>query len=61
MSLVTEIDYGTPAVTSDKTVTLNIDGFDVTVPEGTSVMRASMEAGIQIPKLCLWFLPPVSG
>jgi len=52
MSLVTEIDYGTPAVTSDKTVTLNIDGFDVTVPEGTSVMRASMEAGIQIPKLC---------
>ncbi len=52
MSLVTEIDYGTPAVKSEKTVTLNIDGFDVTVPEGTSVMRASMEAGIQIPKLC---------
>ncbi|RCK43104.1 formate dehydrogenase [Thalassospira profundimaris] len=52
MSLVTEIDYGTPAVKSEKTVTLNIDGFDVTVPEGTSVMRASMEAGIEIPKLC---------
>ncbi|PKR48405.1 formate dehydrogenase subunit alpha [Thalassospira marina] len=52
MSLVSEIDYGTPAVKSEKTVTLNIDGFDVTVPEGTSVMRASMEAGIEIPKLC---------
>ncbi|MFH1804189.1 MAG: formate dehydrogenase subunit alpha [Pseudomonadota bacterium] len=52
MTLITEIDYGTPAVSSDKTVTLKVDGFDVTVPEGTSIMRASMEAGIQIPKLC---------
>jgi formate dehydrogenase major subunit len=33
-------------------VTLTIDGNAVTVPEGTSVMRASMEAGIRIPKLC---------
>ena len=33
-------------------VTLTIDGFEVTVPEGTSIMRASMEAGIEIPKLC---------
>lgn len=33
-------------------VTLRIDGFDVTVPEGTSVMRASAEAGIAVPKLC---------
>jgi ferredoxin len=24
----------------------------VTVPEGTSIMRAAMEAGIDIPKLC---------
>ena len=52
MTLIKETDYGTPASTSDKTVTLTIDGFEVTVPEGTSVMRASMEAGIQIPKLC---------
>jgi len=52
MTLIKETDYGTPASTSDKTVTLTIDGFEVTVPEGTSVMRASMETGIQIPKLC---------
>src|SRR5215813_2331587 len=52
MSLVHEIDYGTPASKSEATVTLTIDGFSVTVPEGTSIMRASMEAGIQVPKLC---------
>ena len=52
MGLVHEIDYGTPESRSEKQVTLTIDGFEVTVPEGTSVMRASMEAGIQIPKLC---------
>ena len=52
MPLIQELDYGTPAVTSTKTVTLNIDGHDVTVPEGTSIMRAAMEAGIKVPKLC---------
>ena len=45
-------DMGTPASRSTAMVTLTIDGFDVTVPEGTSVMRASAEAGIQVPKLC---------
>ena len=52
MPLVSEIDFGTPASKAGKTVTLTIDGVSVTVPEGTSVMRASMEAGIQVPKLC---------
>jgi len=52
MPLVSEIDFGTPASRAGKTVTLTIDGVSVTVPEGTSVMRASMEAGIQVPKLC---------
>ena len=33
-------------------VTLSIDGVAVTVPAGTSVMRAAAEAGTQIPKLC---------
>ena len=33
-------------------MTLTIDGHDVTVPEGTSIMRAAMEAGIKVPKLC---------
>ncbi|GAB1378736.1 formate dehydrogenase subunit alpha [Pararhodobacter aggregans] len=45
-------DYGTPASRSEKQVTLTIDGFEVTVPEGTSIMRAASMAGIQIPKLC---------
>ncbi|MEY4305782.1 MAG: hypothetical protein RIT52_1957, partial [Pseudomonadota bacterium] len=45
-------DFGTPYVRSTTTVTLNIDGFDVTVPEGTSIMRAAAEIGITVPKLC---------
>jgi formate dehydrogenase major subunit len=52
MSLVHEIDYGTPRPRTEKTVTLTIDGQSVTVPEGTSIMRAAMEMGTQIPKLC---------
>ena len=52
MSLVPEIDYGTPASRAEKTVSLTIDGKAVVVPEGTSIMRAAMEAGTQIPKLC---------
>src|SRR6201996_6198588 len=52
MSLIQELDYGTPAIIAEKSVTLSIDGHDVTVPEGTSIMRAAMEAGIKVPKLC---------
>src|SRR5579872_3151922 len=52
MSLHQEIDYGTPAPKSGKPVTLTIDGFKVEVTEGTSIMRAAMEAGIKVPKLC---------
>ncbi|WP_306031110.1 formate dehydrogenase subunit alpha [Stappia sp. MMSF_3263] len=52
MTLIKETDFGTPAATSETMVTLTVDGFDVTVPQGTSVMRASVEAGIKIPKLC---------
>ena len=52
MSMVHEIDYGTPLSKSEKMVTLTIDGQKVTVPEGTSIMRAAMEMGTEIPKLC---------
>jgi formate dehydrogenase major subunit len=54
MSLFKEIDYGTPAAaaTETETVTLNIDGQDVTVPKGTSIMRAAQMVGTTIPKLC---------
>ncbi|WP_439528742.1 formate dehydrogenase subunit alpha [Pannonibacter sp.] len=45
-------DFGTPAARSEKMITLTVDGFEVSVPEGTSVMRAASEAGISVPKLC---------
>lgn len=47
-----QADFGTPKAKADTTVTLTIDGRDVTVAEGTSVMRAAFEAGIKVPKLC---------
>jgi len=52
MALLQETDFGTPKVKSEKTVSVEIDGHTVSVPEGTSVMRAAAEAGIAIPKLC---------
>jgi formate dehydrogenase major subunit len=45
-------DLGTPEVASDTKVTLTIDGRAISVPEGTSVMRAAALAGGSIPKLC---------
>src|SRR5664280_2371955 len=45
-------DYGTPRRVSAQDVTLEIDGEQVTVPVGTSLMRAAVDAGIQVPKLC---------
>ena len=47
-----ETDYGTPKRESTQEVTLEIDGESVTVPAGTSLMRAAVDAGIQVPKLC---------
>ncbi len=52
MSLIAEIDYGTPASKSAKTVRVNIDGKTLDVAEGTSIMRAAMQAGVEVPKLC---------
>ncbi|MCC6007150.1 MAG: formate dehydrogenase subunit alpha [Rhodobacteraceae bacterium] len=45
-------DLGTPGPIGGSAVSLRIDGMEVTVPEGTSVMRAAALAGIAIPKLC---------
>ena len=52
-----EIDYGTAAPSTDPTpvselVSLKVDGREVRVPPGTSVMRAAAMAGVNIPKLC---------
>jgi formate dehydrogenase major subunit len=52
MPLIKELDYGTPAKLSTQPVTLEIDGEPVTVPVGTSIMRAAMEIGTKVPKLC---------
>jgi len=46
-------DLGTPpAEGGGAAVTLSIDGREVTVPAGTSVMRAAGLAGCDVPKLC---------
>lgn len=52
MSIDKDKDYGTPASSATEMVNLEIDGFKVTVPAGTSVMRAAASIGIDIPKLC---------
>src|ERR1700676_3965608 len=46
-------DLGTPQpVNGAGAVTVEIDGHAVSVPEGTSVMRAAALADVKVPKLC---------
>ena len=52
MYAIDHVDAGTPASPSSMLVTLEVDGVAVTVPEGTSIMRAASTVGSQIPKLC---------
>ncbi|KJV06514.1 formate dehydrogenase subunit alpha [Methylocucumis oryzae] len=52
MSKIKQKDFGTPASTAEQLVQLEIDGFKVTAPAGTSIMRAAASIGIDIPKLC---------
>src|SRR3546814_12503461 len=52
MSYERQPDFGTPASRSAERVTLTIDGRDVTVAQGTSVLRAARENGGDIPSLC---------
>ncbi len=52
MTLLKEPDYGTPASHAADVVTVEVDGMPVTVPAGTSVMRAAAEVGLDVPKLC---------
>ncbi|MGA2188780.1 MAG: formate dehydrogenase subunit alpha [Steroidobacteraceae bacterium] len=52
MQSIVDEDLGTPARHSATAVTLSIDGAPITVPAGTSVLRAAALAGVQIPKLC---------
>ena len=54
MTLIKELDYGTPdrGRKTAAVVSLEIDGKSVTVPAGTSVMRAAALVGTHVPKLC---------
>ncbi len=52
MALTHDPDFGTPPSAATAEVTLSIDGAEITVPEGTSVMRAAALAGTKIPRLC---------
>jgi len=52
MSRVRVVDLGTPAVPGAATVDVVVDGLPVSVPAGTSVMRAAATAGVDIPRLC---------
>ncbi len=52
MALIQELDTGTPIRLSPTFVTLSIDGREVSVPAGTSVMAAAAMMGTQVPKLC---------
>ena len=52
MNAPTELDFGTPGVGAGDTVHLEIDGIAVSVPAGTSLLRAATGAGVMIPKLC---------
>ena len=53
MGFTRETDHGTPpALATGRNVTLTIDGEVVSLPEGTSIMRAASLTGTAIPKLC---------
>ncbi len=51
MSLILEADLGTPD-RDGPALALTIDGRAVAAPAGTSVMRAALTAGIEVPRLC---------
>jgi len=52
LSLIKEIDYGTPESPLEDTVDIEIDGLPATVQAGTTILRAAREFGVEIPRLC---------
>src|ERR687886_2632601 len=53
MTVTTNAPPGGPAAERPpETVTVTIDGFEVSVPKGTLVIRAAELLGIQIPRFC---------
>jgi formate dehydrogenase major subunit len=52
LSLIKEIDYGTPVSQAEETVQIEIDGLPATVKADTTILRAARESGVEIPRLC---------
>ena len=52
MNRLAQADYGTPARSAGDLIRVEIDGMAITVPAGTSVMRAAALLDRPIPKLC---------
>ena len=52
MTILQELDTGTPIRAGAATVTLTVDGRQVSVPPGTSVMAAAALVGDPVPRLC---------
>jgi NADH-quinone oxidoreductase subunit G len=52
MTVTSQPESGAVEQTAANLVTLTIDGFEVSVPEGTLLIRAAELLGIQIPRFC---------
>jgi formate dehydrogenase major subunit len=52
VSLIKDIDYGTPESPLDDSVHIEIDGLPAKVRAGTTILRAAREHGVEIPRLC---------
>ena len=52
MTFQRQPDFGTPLSRSAEMISCTIDGREVLVPAGTSIMRAAAEQGTDIPRLC---------
>src|SRR6266700_5008984 len=52
MQAITASDFGTPKRESANSVSLDVNGVTVSVPQGSTVMYAAAAAGMKIPKLC---------
>jgi NADH-quinone oxidoreductase subunit G len=52
VTITTSQSAGTPAEKREDLVSVTIDGFEISVPKGTLIIRAAELLGIQIPRFC---------
>jgi hypothetical protein len=60
VTLLHDPDLGTPAKPGESSVNVVVDGVEVTVPAGTSVMRAAALAGVDVPSGTATATPSIS-